>query len=161
MDKWKDIHEINQNLDEIFFERYLNNEPKYYEKNCTELVVEIAELANETKIFKYWSMKKPNKESVLDEYADAITMILHFFTWFKLEIKDIPMHYDTKDVLELFNILFKDSSSIYNNKDEELVKTIFSNILYLGELLGFSEPELINACYKKMDIIKERLNSDY
>lgn len=161
MDKWIDVHKINRELDEVFFERYLDNEPNYYQKNCTELVVEIAELANETKCFKYWSVKKPNKDMVLDEYADTITMILHFFTWFKLEIKDIPAHYDTKDVLLLFNKLFIDASNMFGNGNEFLVKTIFSNILYLGSLLGFDESELLDACYKKMNIIEERLNSEY
>lgn len=161
MDRWIDIHKINRELDDVFFERYLDNESNYYKKNCIELVVEIAELANETKCFKYWSVKSPIKDKVLEEYADTITMILHFFTWFKIDLEDIPTHYETEDVLLLFNKLFIDASSMIENGNEELVKKIFSNILYLGELLRFSEDELIDACYKKMNIIKERLNSEY
>ncbi|MFT9495844.1 dUTP diphosphatase [Anaerosolibacter sp.] len=40
------------------------------------LHVEVSELANATRCFKYWSSKAPEKKEVLlDEYAD----ILHFF----------------------------------------------------------------------------------
>lgn len=40
------------------------------------LQVEVSELANATRCFKYWSNKQPeSRERVLDEYAD----VMHFF----------------------------------------------------------------------------------
>lgn len=133
----------------------------YFEKNCIELMVEIAELANETRCFKYWSIKIADKEEVLEEYADCITMILSFFTHFNLKLDNIPNHYETDDIILLFNELFKESSCMLDSSSENLVKTIFSNIVYLGKLLGFTDDELYEACYKKMNKIRERLSSDY
>ena len=48
-----------------------------------------------------------------------------------------------------------------NNGSGDLIKKIFSNLLYLGELLNLDKNDIYNACYKKMGIIDERLNSDY
>ena len=42
-----------------------------------------------------------------------------------------------------------------------LAKLIFSNILHIGKLLEFSNEEQLDACYKKMKKLEERLNSDY
>ena len=46
------------------------------ENKILALLVEISELANETRCFKHWSKKGPSEESVLlEEYVDS----LHFF----------------------------------------------------------------------------------
>ncbi len=161
MEEWNKIFKINKELDKIYYAKYLDKEPLFYEKNCIGLIVEIAELANETKCFKYWSIKKQDKEKVLEEYADTITMTLCLFTKFDLKIENIPEHYDTDNKILLFNELFIDSSNMLKDGNEMLIKRIFSNLIYLGELLCYNEEELINACYKKMNILKERLNSDY
>ena len=76
----------------------------------------------------------------------------------KLEI--VP-HTDTTDILYLFNKLYNNASMLYENKSEILVKQIFSDILYLGDLFNFSDKEKYDACIKKMKIIEERLNSNY
>ena len=126
---WEDIYKENKRLDIIFMSKY-KEDSKIYEKNCIELMNEISEFANETKCFKYWSIKKMNKEKALEEYADVITMSLSFFTILNVKLEIIP-HTDTIDVL------------------------------YLGDLFNFSDKEKYDACYKKMKIIEERLNSDY
>lgn len=156
---WKDIYNINKELDKIFMEKYKDVD-KYYEKNVIELIVELSEFANEIKCFKYWSIKPMNKEEALEEYADCITMALSFYTTYNIDLEVIS-HSNTNDILDLFNILFTNASKLYNEKNEILVKQIFSDILYLGDLLGFSLKEKYDACYKKMDIIKQRLESNY
>lgn len=159
MERWNKIFKINKSLDCIFMSKY-GSDANYYEKNAIELTVEIAELANETKCFKYWSNKSCDKEKVLEEYADAITMTLSFYTIFDYELEYMN-HYDTDNILELFNVLLKDSTYIFDKNNKELIKNIFSNLLYLGKLLEFSDEEIYDACYKKMKIVEERLNSDY
>ena len=76
--KWNKLYENNKRLDKIFIDKY-QSDTKLFEKNCIELLVEISEFINETKVFKYWSVKTPNKDKMLEEYADVITMILTFF----------------------------------------------------------------------------------
>ena len=79
MKKYNDIYRKNKKLDDIFMNKYMDTESSYYEKNCLELIVEIGELANESKCFKYWTVKKPDKELVLEEFADTLLMILYMF----------------------------------------------------------------------------------
>lgn len=61
----KDIAtELIYDLDDLLTEKLL------------ALQVEVSELANATRCFKYWSMKGPEqRERLLEEYAD----VLHFF----------------------------------------------------------------------------------
>ncbi|MBQ1813192.1 MAG: dUTP diphosphatase [Bacilli bacterium] len=156
---WENIYNENRKLDMIFMSKY-KNENKMYEKNCIEFMNEISEFANETKCFKYWSIKKMDKEKALEEYADVITMSLSFFTILDIELEIVP-HTDTDDLLYLLNILYSNISRLYEEKNAVLVKKIFSDVLYLGDLFKFSDNEKYEACYKKMKIIEDRLNSDY
>ena len=160
MEEFKKILKVNQKLDKVFDEKY-SSDKDYYNKNCIALLVELGEFINETKCFKYWSIKTPNMDNVLEEYADCITMCLSFFTHLNTKLENIPMHYDTNDIFILVNEIFKDATNMMDNGNSDLIKKIFSNLLYLGELLNLDKQDIYNACYKKMNIIDERLNSDY
>ena len=160
MEEFKKILKVNQELDKVFDEKY-SNDKDYYNKNCIALLVELGEFINETKCFKYWSIKKPNMDNVLEEYAYCITMCLSFFTHLNVELKDIPMHSDINDIFILINEIFKDATNMIEYGNGDLIKKIFSNLLYLGELLNLDKNDVYNACYQKMNIIEERLNSDY
>ena len=160
MEEFKKILKVNQELDKVFDEKYSSDE-NYYNKNCIELLVELGEFINETKCFKYWSIKQPNMDNVLEEYADCITMTLSFFTHLNVEFESIPKHSDTNDIFILINEIFKDATNMIDNGNGDLIKKIFSNLLYLGELLNLNKQDIYNVCYKKMKIIDERLNSDY
>lgn len=154
------IYKINKQLDVIFNERY-SNDLNYYEKNVIALIIEISEFINETKCFKYWSVKSPKKDYVLEELADSITMCLSFITYFNSDLNNILGHIDTDNIFLVINKIYKDALSMMENKDVLLVKSILSNLFYLGELLNLEKDEIYDACYKKMNIIKERLNSNY
>lgn len=156
---WEDIYNENRKLDMIFMSKY-KSEDKMYEKNCIEFMNELSEFANETKCFKYWSIKTMNKDRALEEYSDVITMALSFFTILDVKLEMVP-HTDTDDLLYLLNKLYSNISTLYENRSAVLIKQIFSDVVYLGDFFKFSDKEKCDACYKKMKIIEERLNSDY
>ena len=95
-----EYYQRNKQLDKMYEEKYGSIDNKCYEKNCLELIVEICELCNESKCFKYWTIKKPNKELVLEEFADSLMMILYMFNTYnidKIDFVDIDM---CDDILE-------------------------------------------------------------
>ncbi len=49
----------------------------YLLKRDLALTIELAELANETRCFKYWSSKGPSeREVILEEFVDSIHFLL-------------------------------------------------------------------------------------
>ena len=143
---WEDILKRNTKIDEIFIKKYEDNEPNYFEKNCLSLITEIAEFLNETKCFKYWSIKNPDKDKLKEEYADALIMTLSMFNYLNINL-ELVEHSKTSNILEIFNELFKDASNIMN-KDTLSVKKVFSNLIYISTLLNITEEEIKDACYK-------------
>ena len=156
--KWNEIYHNNQKLDKVFYDKY-QSDSKIYEKNVIEFLVELGEFVNETKVFKYWTIKKADKEKMLEEYADTITMCLTFMREFKEEIDDSYLHIETNDKLEVINYLYSRITLLMKRKN--VIKDIFYNLLYLGNLFEFKEEEVLDAINNKHKIIKNRLESDY
>ncbi len=158
--RWNKIYQNNRYLDEIFIKKYQNDD-RLYDKNCLELMVEIGEFVNETKVFKYWTIKNPNKDEMLEEYADVITMILSFYGLYNLEIQKLDYKIGENDILKIIMELYNKAYKFYKNKDKKLLEEIFQYILYIGKLLDLKEIEILDAIEKKQKIIEERLNSNY
>jgi len=75
----KKLIEAQKILDErIFLKHIPENAEQYHKRKIQRIVaniVELAEFINETRIFKFWSNKEPEREKILEEYADGV----HFF----------------------------------------------------------------------------------
>jgi len=163
MEKYMEIYERNKRLDDIFMNKYRNIESKYYEKNCLELIVEICELANESKCFKYWTVKKPNRDELLEEYADSLLMVLYMFNTYNVGLLEVIEMDLSDDILESFNNLIRMCTQLMSkiNVSERLLKEIFTYLLHIGRLLELNDDEIIDACYNKIIKNEERLNSNY
>lgn len=157
---WNDIYQRNKKLDTHFEQKYLNKEPYYFEKNCLELTVEIGEFVNETKCFKYWTIKKPNKDDMLEECADVIMMLLYCYNHLKVPTIDVRSR-ECMDILKDINHIFYLSTTLMNEAKKVTIDDIFSYVLGIANKLGLKEKELIVSCNKKIDKVEERLNSDY
>lgn len=78
------IYEVQKKLDEKILANHKLEQEELLSSKILALQVELGELANETRCFKFWSTKQASKESViLEEYVDC----LHFILSIGLEIK--------------------------------------------------------------------------
>ena len=163
MGQYNDIYNRNKKLDDIFMNKYIDTEDKLYEKNCLELIVELCELANESKCFKYWTINKPNKELVLEEFADSLLMVLYMFNTYNVEFVSTVDADSSDDILDEFNVIIRMCTNLMNrdNITDMFLKEIFTRLIHIGKLLLLSDNEIIDACYKKIIKNEERLNSDY
>lgn len=161
MNEWNELYQQNRLLDDMYKTRYYESVEQYYEKNCLELIVELGELANETKCFKYWTIKKPKIDTILEEYADCMLMILCLYDHFdidKVELTDIQK---SNNIIVAFNDIFYLCTQLMMQGTKGLVKDIFTYLLHFSELLYLDKKEIWEACYKKIEKNKERLSSDY
>lgn len=159
MNNWNNIYNINKKLDNIFLEKY-KEDKLMYEKNCIEFLTELGEFVNETKCFKYWTIKKPKREEMLEELADCFTMLMYFYNILNIDIEIFNRKSDL-NILEIINETYMLGSQLYNNLSKELVNNIFSNLLLIADKLNIKENEIIESITKKQKIIEERLNTNY
>jgi len=164
----KKLFELQRQLDE----RIEQEHPRHpgedrLEKKILALAVEVGELANETRCFKFWSVKPPSEQAViLEEYAD----VLRFGLSIGLDILDemyldfFPFHWDniTRQFIEIFarigelGFVIKTGGKRWIKYEyEQLMRLIFG----LAPLLGFTWEQVMDAYLRKNAINYERQDS--
>ena len=149
------VYNKNKELDDIFIKKY--NHDELVKKNKLELLVEIGELANETRCFKYWSKKEINNDLVKAEYADCIIMTLCFFNYLNISLDEVKYYKDDKNILDLFFDIYNLSSNFSFSEKKELIIEILIKLINLGYILGFNDDDIIESCLNKIRIDRERL----
>lgn len=155
---FNDVLKSNIELDEMFNNTFPDSE--MVKKNKLELLVEIGELANETRYFKYWSNKPMDMELVKGEYADCIIITFYFFNIMNIKLDEEFKKIDEYDKVDIFARLYKLASDFYYSNDKELVKEIFVTIINLGYMIGFNNEDIIDACLKKINKNKAHFKED-
>jgi dimeric dUTPase (all-alpha-NTP-PPase superfamily) len=123
--------------------------------------VEIGELANATRCFKYWSLKGPEpKEKILDEIADVI----HF--WLRMLNFDdyiIPREFMTIDSAEYIKArtLIQMFNRLYCEAVEEDWFNVYGILVCIIEKMGYTKYEVEAAYEKKYEENFERQCNGY
>lgn len=146
---FSDILKSNMELDEMFNNTFPDDE--MVKKNKLELLVEIGELANETRYFKYWSSKPMDMELVKGEYADCIIITFYFFNIMNISLDEEFISVDNYDKVDIFGRLYKLASDFYYCDDKEIIKEFFVTIIKLGYMIGFNNEDIIKACMTKIN----------
>ncbi|TYS91916.1 dUTP diphosphatase [Rossellomorea aquimaris] len=124
--------------------------------------VELGELANSNRFFKFWSNKSSDeREVVLEEFCDGIHFLLSIAIergWdrFVKEVKASRFDKQHKSLGELFNDLFQSGL----NSCGEWAR-MFRYYLAIGDQLGFSEEDIQIAYVKKNEKNHARQTEGY
>nr|WP_202410046.1 dUTP diphosphatase [Halobacillus litoralis] len=169
------MYEIQGGLDAHIVKEQELQEEWLFEEKILALKVEIGELANETRCFKFWSKKAPSPREVqLEEYVDC----LHFFLSLAMDLEmdpealQVSQDYTRDTMIETFNDLYEylaeltaisdvDTPATINRSDlQESLYVAFSCFVGLGEKhLGFTWKEIEQAYYaKNLENHKRQLN---
>lgn len=159
---WATLFDMQQKLDQYIEENNSVVEKDLFEQKVLALIVELGELANETRSFKFWSKnKKLNDEAILEEYVDGIHFILSLglekgFTFDKqLETnEDVSLNSQFLKLYELI-ITFK------NSPNQKSYDDLFLNYLLLGRLLHISDEQLKKAYFDKNEVNFNRQKEGY
>lgn len=160
MSDWYEAYEKNKSIDNMFIQKYANDE-LIYAKNCIEFLVELGEFINETKCFKYWSTKSPKRDDMLEELADVFTMLMYFYNISNSSINFVNEDILDRNLFELINETYYLGTKLYKDLNQELLDNIFINLLTISKIIGIEENEIIAAIKKKHIIVEERLISEY
>ncbi|HLS59879.1 MAG TPA: dUTP diphosphatase [Virgibacillus sp.] len=161
---WQELFTMQRQLDQYIEE---NNEiptdQNLFEDKCLALLVELGELANETRSFKFWSTKPPSADEViLEEYVDGVHFILSLgiekgFEYSGLEeVNQTEVH-----ITAQFNTVFKSCILFKEEPTQVNYNTLFTDFLYVGQLLGFNATDIQRAYYQKNEVNYDRQKEGY
>ncbi|MFD1706379.1 dUTP diphosphatase [Siminovitchia sediminis] len=135
-----------------------------FEKKLLALLVEIGELANETRCFKFWSKKPPApREDILEEFVDGIHFILSL--GLELEFSDREISLVSQEANEnldrSFLKVFRLAGDFRQSKSAKDYEELFRQYMVLGQTLGFQLDEVQEAYKKKNEVNFKRQQEGY
>ena len=150
------IYDANKILDDKFDIIY-KDVKNLVDCNKIELMAELMELANSSRVFKYWKKKEMDYEETLYEYADWLTMLFFFFNINdeKIKLAEINPNVDIIDLfLELINMYNR-----FINNNENILNEILSMYCLLWEKLWFTDEDVLSATLDKIEKTTKYLDS--
>jgi dimeric dUTPase (all-alpha-NTP-PPase superfamily) len=156
------LFQMQSTLDKrIETEHHLEGMPLLHKK-ILALQVELGELANETRCFKFWSTKKPSsKDIILEEYVDCIHFILSIGLEKNFQDITLNVNHITFELSEQFLTLYTNITDFIVCSSLNNYLSIFQNFLSLGESLGFCIEDIESAYLHKNNINHERQDNGY
>ncbi|MFJ8255825.1 dUTP diphosphatase [Peribacillus asahii] len=133
------------------------------ERKVLALLVELGELANETRCFKFWSLRGPSeRETILGEYVDGIHFLLSLANElsFKLTVPEM-FTLEQRNLTEQFILLYREISLFQQQVTFESFQTVFTEYIRLGHMLGFSAIDVEQAYITKNEVNHERQQQGY
>jgi len=175
------LFEAQKNLDEHITRKKGLEGQDLFAKKILALLVELGELANEWRGFKFWSQdQQPRtkvqvytgsgrkiegkyKNPLLEEYVDCLHFILSIgleLGFSEFEIRTIPQR---KDVTSQFLKLMRVSQDVLFKREveQEIYKILISEFIALGKMLGFTWEQIEEAYFAKNAVNHERQESGY
>lgn len=158
----KELYSLQAELDAEIASKHNVSYASTHEKRLLALIVEIGELANETRCFKYWSNKGPSaKEIVMDEFADG----LHFLLSLGIPLKANKFEYEiTKQEKELtlqIHDVYKAAIALLDNYDLAHYEDCFQKYLNLTPSLGMISEDIISSYKAKLSVNHHRQETNY
>lgn len=161
---WPKLFAMQRELDErIMREHGLSGE--YFSERLLALQVEVAELANETRCFKYWSVKPPSERSqILEEYVDGIHFILSLGLLLEFESFSFGETLSVEKeigLVEQFLTIYQCISQLQVDRSKQSFETLAREYVLLGLMLGFSDRDIEMAYIEKNEINHARQEQGY
>ncbi|MGD6846976.1 dUTP diphosphatase [Rossellomorea aquimaris] len=155
--------DMQEKLDQHIEQEHGLENADLIEKKILALLVEVGELANETRSFKFWSKKSSSsKEVILEEFVDGIHFILSLGLEIGIQQFDLgETNYANEDVTKQFLEVFKSANHFSEERSVENFQQLFRHYVNLGELLGFSHEEVFDAYVKKNEVNYNRQKEGY
>ena len=159
---WDTLFTMQKNLDNYISDNHQLKGKDLFEERFLALLVELGELANETRCFKFWSTKdKSNRSIILEEYVDNIHFLLSIGLQKGYQFSQIDTSTTYLNETQTFNHVFEKCLTFYKDQTKENYLQMFREYLHLAKLLSFTENDIMEAYHKKNEVNYERQEEGY
>lgn len=158
---WNMIMEMQKVLDDRIMDKIGRTRAEVSDEKLLALLVEVGELANETRCFEYWSEKGPNdRQDILEEYVDGIHFLISIGLDRTYTIQP-TIRPSAKSLTEQFHGIYDGIVQYKSNPTEKRYHQLLSDYLSLGDTLGFNEIDIFQAYQDKNEVNHDRQKSGY
>jgi len=158
----RELYALQAGLDERIAKNHHTTYESTKDDRLMALIVELGELANETRCFKYWSNKGPSpREVLLDEYADGMHFLLSLGLPLKIAKTEYGILPSSETLTRQFHRVYKAAVELVESYDENHYTNAYQLFLNLILSLGFSVEEVVAAYKAKLRVNYIRQDTNY
>lgn len=158
----KEFYALQASLDAEIAQKHNVTYESTHSRRLLALIVELGELANETRCFKYWSNKPASdKPIVMDEFADGLHFLLSLGVPLKANKFEYKIEKSEDDLTTQFHRVYILATSLLDHYDLTHYEACFQAFLNLTPSLGMSEQDIIDAYKAKLSINYKRQENNY
>ena len=158
---WDELRQLQKELDDRIMEKVEKTREDVKDDKLLAFMVELAELANETRCFKYWSEKGPSaRHIILEEYVDGVHFLISIGLDYTYDF-DPTAESTEKTLTEQFHQIYDLTQRFKLSPIQENYQQLITNYLALGKTLGFHEADIFEAYKEKNEVNHERQESGY
>ncbi|SMP66591.1 dUTP diphosphatase [Anoxynatronum buryatiense] len=159
---WNHLFDMQAQLDKHIQQNHRLEAEDLTGRKILAFQVELGELANETRCFKFWSLKPPSPPSViLEEYVDG----LHFLLSLGLslgyrfdQLEEVPAAVDSCDQ---FQRVYRAATYFERETSAENYHQLFQEFMALAVKLGLTPEGVMEAYVAKNTVNFQRQDEGY
>lgn len=155
---------MQKGLDSFIEGKHQLEQEDLFSRKILALLVEIGELANETRCFKFWSLKPSSeKKVILEEFVDGIHFILSLGIecGFDKENIEIEVLDSSLSTTEQFIHIYHKVCVFQKSRNINDYTEIFQLYLQLATMLGMTYEEMEQAYIQKNEVNYKRQHNNY
>ncbi|WP_449621176.1 dUTP diphosphatase [Robertmurraya sp. Marseille-Q9965] len=160
----QEIFAMQKELDSHIEQKHGLQEEDLFDRKILALLVELGELANETRCFKFWSLKPASDQAtILEEFVDGV----HFMASLGIEcsfdtIEEVKSEKDDKVTInEQFLNVYEAVHAFRIARSKETYILMLQAYLFLANLLGFQDEDIKRAYISKNEVNYKRQQTGY
>ena len=159
--EFKELFKMQSELDN-FIETTQNINRDVFKEKGLALMIELAELANETRCFKFWSTKGPSeREVILEEFVDSIHFLLSLGNAKGLSLDAWPEVKAKEDLTNWFLRTQEAILTFIQNPAKNSYEVVWQYYGVLAYNLDFTLEDIIQAYFAKNEKNYERQRTGY
>lgn len=159
--QFRQLFEKQRQLDRFIEENQQVQKDVFAEKGLA-LLVELSELANETRCFKFWSTKGPSKRAVLlEEYVDSVHFMLSLGNMRSFLLEEWPFLKVKQELTETFLNATQTILTFLQHQTEENYRAMWEQYSIIAYNLDFSIDDVLHAYELKNEKNYERQRNGY
>ncbi|MGL5978611.1 MAG: dUTP diphosphatase [Erysipelotrichaceae bacterium] len=161
--QFQDLIQLQAQLDQKIMDVHLLERKATTMRRIMAFLVELSELANECRAFKYWSLKGPSEKKVLlEEYVDG----LHFILSLGIDLHEVDFVIavepsETEEINTIFFDVYETALQLRHDFSYESYRALFVIYLQLGCALGCTTEEIRQSYFAKNEKNHERQENQY
>jgi len=159
---WKDLFEKQKELDRYIKENHLLEEEDLVGQKILAFQVELGELANETRCFKFWSLTPASPASViLEEYVDGLHFLLSLGLELACTFESLEPAPANDDLTIQFQRVYRFASRFEEEPTAPNYRLLFAVFIALGRQLQLTEQAVMEAYWEKNQVNRQRQKEGY